>query len=123
MSLSNTRLPPGSNGGDGALRPSSRRPIEQGSIDMTPAPGRKSRQSCSQGSSSVFPPKAVSRRGADGGSWASSPTVPHFKTGVFHEHVAWAFVKAFREGGDMAVTLDDGRHAFAMINSAESIKA
>ncbi len=52
------------------------------------------------------------------GNWASSPTVPHFKTGVFHEHVAWAFVKAFREGGDMAVTLDDGRHAFAMIDTA-----
>ena len=120
MSISNTRLPPGSKGGGGALRPSSRRPIEQGSIDITPAPGRKSRQSCSQGSSSVFPQKGVA---AAARQLASSPTVPHFKTGVFHEHVAWAFVKTLREGGDMAVTRDDGRHAFAMINSAESIKA
>jgi predicted dehydrogenase len=60
----------------------------------------------------------VFRRDAGGGRWASSPTVPHFKTGVFHEHVAWAFVKALREGGPMPVTLNDGRQAFAMIDAA-----
>lgn len=60
----------------------------------------------------------IFRRGAGGGSWVSSPTVPHFKTGVFHEHVAWAFVKALKDGGSMPVTLDDGRQAFAMIDAA-----
>ena len=52
--MAKMRLLPGSIRGEGALRPSSRRPIEQGSIDITPAPGRKSRQSCSQGNSTVF---------------------------------------------------------------------
>lgn len=54
----------------------------------------------------------------DGSGWTSSPTVPHFKTGIFHEHVAWAFAKALREGGPMPVTLEDGRRAFAMIDAA-----
>ena len=52
------------------------------------------------------------------GSWTSSPTVPNFKTGVFHEHVAWGFVEALREGGPMPVTLEDGHRAFAMIDAA-----
>lgn len=60
----------------------------------------------------------VFRRDGAGGTWAASPTVPHFKTGVFHEHVAWAFAKALREGGPMPVTLEDGRRAFAMIDAA-----
>lgn len=60
----------------------------------------------------------VFRRDAGGGSWVSSPTVPHFKTGIFHEHVAWAFAKALKAGGAMPVTLEDGRQAFAMIDAA-----
>lgn len=60
----------------------------------------------------------VFRRGENGGAWTSSPTVPHFKTGVFHEHVAWAFVKALKTGAPMPVTIEDGRRAFAMIDAA-----
>lgn len=60
----------------------------------------------------------VFRREGAGGTWRSSPTVPHFKTGVFHEHVAWAFVEALKTGGAMPVTLEDGRRAFAMIEAA-----
>jgi myo-inositol 2-dehydrogenase/D-chiro-inositol 1-dehydrogenase len=59
----------------------------------------------------------VFRRGEEGG-WSSSPVVPSFKTGVFHEHVAWAFVDALKHGGPMPVTLEDGRRAFAMIDAA-----
>jgi predicted dehydrogenase len=59
----------------------------------------------------------VFRRSEHGGLWTASQTVPHFKTGVFHEHVAWAFVKALREGGPMPVTVEDGRRAFAMIDA------
>ena len=44
--------------------------------------------------------------------------MPHFKTGIFHEHVAWAFLKALKERGPMPVTLEDGRRAFAMIEAA-----
>ena len=47
-----------------------------------------------------------------------STTVPYFKTGVFHEHVAWAFLKALKDGGPMPITLQDGRRAFAMIDAA-----
>lgn len=60
----------------------------------------------------------IFRRDGGGGSWSSSPTVPHFKTGIFHEHVAWAFVKALKGGETMPVTLEDGRRAFAMIDAA-----
>jgi len=61
----------------------------------------------------------VFRRDASGGgAWTSSPTVPHFKTGIFHEHVAWAFARALCEGGPMPVTLDDGLRAFALIDAA-----
>jgi predicted dehydrogenase len=52
------------------------------------------------------------------GRWSVSPTTPHFTTGVFHEHVAWAFVRALREGGPMPVTLEDGIRAFAMVEAA-----
>jgi predicted dehydrogenase len=60
----------------------------------------------------------VFRRRDGSGDWSASPTVPHFKTGVFHEHVAWAFVRALKEGGPMPTTLEDGRRAFAMIDAA-----
>ncbi|MGN6767035.1 MAG: Gfo/Idh/MocA family protein [Rhizobiaceae bacterium] len=50
--------------------------------------------------------------------WSVSPTIPHFKTGVFHEHVAWAFVRALKEGRPMPVTLEDGMRAFAMVEAA-----
>jgi predicted dehydrogenase len=52
------------------------------------------------------------------GRWSVSPTIPHFETGVFHEHVAWAFVRALKEGGPMPVTLEDGMRAFAMVEAA-----
>jgi len=52
------------------------------------------------------------------GSWSVSPTTPHFKTGIFHEHVAWAFVRALKAGGPMPVTLEDGMRAFAMVEAA-----
>lgn len=54
----------------------------------------------------------------EGAGWVASPTVPRFKTGIFHEHVAFAFVEALRRGGPMPVTLDDGLRAFAMIDAA-----
>lgn len=59
----------------------------------------------------------VFRRGGEEG-WSALPVVPSFKTGVFHEHVAWAFVDALKRGGPMPVTLEDGRRAFAMIDAA-----
>ncbi|AOF93180.1 Gfo/Idh/MocA family oxidoreductase [Sinorhizobium sp. RAC02] len=59
----------------------------------------------------------VFRRG-EGEGWSASDVVPSFKTGVFHEHVAWAFVDALKNGGTMPVTIDDGRKAFAMIEAA-----
>ncbi len=55
---------------------------------------------------------------ADGAGWVASPTVPRFKTGIFHEHVVFAFVEALKAGGPMPVTLDDGQRAFAMIEAA-----
>ncbi|CAH1649616.1 conserved hypothetical protein [Hyphomicrobiales bacterium] len=60
----------------------------------------------------------IFRRDGDGGRWSTSATVPHFKTGIFHEHVAWAFVEALKSGEAMPVTLEDGRRAFAMIDAA-----
>ena len=53
-----------------------------------------------------------------GGSWIASDVVPSFKTGVFHEHVAWAFVKALKDGSPMPVTIEDALRAFAMIEAA-----
>jgi myo-inositol 2-dehydrogenase/D-chiro-inositol 1-dehydrogenase len=64
----------------------------------------------------------VFRRG-EGEGWSASPVVPFFKTGVFHEHVAWAFVDALKSGGPMPVTIEDGRRAFAMIDAAYSAAA
>lgn len=61
--------------------------------------------------------RVLTRAEADAG-WVASPTVPYFRTGVYHEHVAFAFVKALREGGPMPVTLEDGQRAFAMIEAA-----
>jgi len=52
------------------------------------------------------------------GSWSASPTVPHFKTGIFHEHVAWAFLAALRTGGPMLAGVEDGLRASAMIDAA-----
>lgn len=60
----------------------------------------------------------VYRRASPEAGWVASPTTPHFKTGVFHEHVAFAFVKALQEGGPMPVTAEDGMRAFAMIAAA-----
>ncbi len=61
----------------------------------------------------------IFRRGADGsGSWSSSATVPNFRTGVFHQHVAWAYVEALKTGAPMPVGVDDGLRAFAMIDAA-----
>ncbi|SFZ83565.1 Predicted dehydrogenase [Devosia enhydra] len=50
--------------------------------------------------------------------WRTSPTVPGFKTGLFHEQVASAFVKALVTGAPVPVTIADGRRAFAMIDAA-----
>jgi predicted dehydrogenase len=60
----------------------------------------------------------VFRRRGEGGDWTSSPTTPHFRTGIFHEHVAWGFVRALKEVAPMPVTLDDGLRAFAMVDAA-----
>lgn len=60
----------------------------------------------------------IFRRGDGGGSWTASAVVPGFRTGVFHEHVAWAFVKALKDGSPMPVTLEDGLRAFDMIEAA-----
>lgn len=60
----------------------------------------------------------VFRRDGDGGRWTSPDLVPHFKTGVFHEHVAWAFVDALASGGPMPSGVDDGLRALAMIDAA-----
>ena len=60
----------------------------------------------------------VFRRDDAGGTWASSATTPHFRTGIFHEHVAWAFADALRHGRPMPVGVDDGLRAFAMIDAA-----
>lgn len=60
----------------------------------------------------------IFRRKGDGGAWTSSDTVPHFKTGVFHEHVAWAFINALKDGLSMPVTIEDGLRAFAIIEAA-----
>jgi predicted dehydrogenase len=60
----------------------------------------------------------VFRKGGARAGWTSSGTVPSFKTGVFHEHVAWAFADALRHDKPMPVTLEDGWRAFAMIEAA-----
>lgn len=60
----------------------------------------------------------VFRREGEGGAWTASPIVPHFTTGVFHEHVAWAFIAGLRSGDAMPVTLQHGIAAQAMIDAA-----
>jgi predicted dehydrogenase len=60
----------------------------------------------------------VFQRDGEGGAWTSSSTVPHFRTGVFHEHVAWAFAEALRHRKPMPVGVEDGLRAFAMIDAA-----
>lgn len=60
----------------------------------------------------------VFRGDGQGGRWTASPTVPHFRTGVFHEHVAWAFLTALEAGGPMPVTVEDGYAAQSMIDAA-----
>jgi predicted dehydrogenase len=60
----------------------------------------------------------IYRKEGESGLWTSSPTIPHFKTGVFHEHVAWTFADALRHGKPMPVGLDDGFKAFVMIDAA-----
>lgn len=57
-------------------------------------------------------------RCGEGKGWSASDIVPSFKTGVFHEYAAWAFVDALKNGGPMPVTIEDGRKAFAMIEAA-----
>lgn len=58
------------------------------------------------------------RRTADGIEETASTVVPHFETGAFHDHVAWAFVAALRTGGPMPVTVHDGVRAAALIDAA-----
>jgi len=60
----------------------------------------------------------ILRRDKNGGAWESLDLVPHFKTGVFHEHVAWAFIDALARGTKMPAGVDDGLRAFAMIDAA-----
>ena len=60
----------------------------------------------------------IFRQGAESGAWTSSSTVPHFRTGVFHEHVAWVFADALRHGKPMPTGVEDGVRAFAMIEAA-----
>lgn len=61
---------------------------------------------------------SVFEREGERKGWRTSATVPAFKTGVFHEHVAWAFARALATGGPVPVTIADGRRAFAMIDAA-----
>ncbi len=60
----------------------------------------------------------VFKRAGSGGSWSARNVIPHFKTGVFHEYVAWAFADALRTGAPMPATAEDGARAFAMIQAA-----
>ena len=53
---------------------------------------------------------------ADG--WRDLDLVPSFRTGVFHEHVAWAFIAALAEGAALPSGLADGLGASAMIEAA-----
>ena len=60
----------------------------------------------------------VFRRGGAGRGWQVSDIVPNFKTGVFHEHVAWAYLDALRGGEAMPAGPLDGLRASAMIEAA-----
>lgn len=77
-----------------------------GGVDIASRPARE------QGFLRIF------RRDDKGGRWLDSPTVPHFKTGIFHEHLAWAFMSALEAGTAMPVTLEDGIRAQMMIDAA-----
>lgn len=50
--------------------------------------------------------------------WRDLDLVPSFRTGVFHEHVAWAFIAALAEGAALPSGLADGLGAGAMIEAA-----
>lgn len=52
------------------------------------------------------------------GAWDTDDIVPRFKTGVFHEHVAWTFAEALATGAAMPTGPEDGLRAFAMIDAA-----
>lgn len=58
------------------------------------------------------------RRKGEGGAWETVDVMPHFKTGIFHEHVAWAFIAALTSGTDFPTTARDGARAFSMIRAA-----
>ena len=60
----------------------------------------------------------IFRRNKEGGAWEISQIVPHFKTGIFHEHVAWAYIDALAAGDAMPTGLEDGIYASAMIEAA-----
>ncbi len=60
----------------------------------------------------------VFRRDGTARGWQVSDIVPHFKTGVFHEHVAWAFIDALAAGTAMPTGARDGLYASAMIEAA-----
>jgi predicted dehydrogenase len=58
-------------------------------------------------------------RGKEGEkAWESVELVPHFKTGVFHEHVAWTFIDCLKTGAPFPTTARDGARAFSMIAAA-----
>ena len=60
----------------------------------------------------------VFRREGPNRGWEASDIVPNFKTGVFHEHVAWAFVDALSKDAAMPTGPIDGLYASAMIEAA-----
>jgi predicted dehydrogenase len=58
-------------------------------------------------------------RGKEGEkAWETVELIPHFKTGVFHEHVAWAFIDCLKTGAPFPTTARDGARAFSMIAAA-----
>lgn len=50
--------------------------------------------------------------------WRDLDLVPSFKTGIFHEHVAEAFIAALAEGAALPSSVADGIGAGAMIEAA-----
>lgn len=60
----------------------------------------------------------VFRRDGTARGWQVSDIVPYFKTGVFHEHVAWGFIDALKRGAAMPTGPKDGLYASAMIEAA-----
>jgi predicted dehydrogenase len=51
-------------------------------------------------------------------AWQTLDLVPAFKTGVFHEHVAWTFVDCLKTGTPFPTTARDAARAFSMIAAA-----